>query len=596
MDSVQVDTKYANLQNYGYFTTENNITANEAFEYTNSHALQTLPEEAVSFGFDNKTYWYRFDLNSTKDAYLYVNNPVATSCELFVFQNNQLFLHEISGYNVPIKDRAINTSSLIFKIPDTEKNLVLLIKINSLNPMFTAFSFDSYENIYAENFNYMAIQIATISICLAMILYYILIYFVTKDLLNIYYCLYIAAFYCLNFILSGMLALFSVSRLLENMPILVALSIIFFDIAISLFSINFLDLDRYSKKLKKIVLYSLAVGIISIFLIPIGNGLEKFAAVGICLNCFVLIFAGLYSYVKFNNKAALIYFFATGVSISICVVYMLMSQGYFISYNFWTFNILSLGVIWDVILLSLALAYRIKHLMDQNSKLEQEKSTNEKFIAIGETIDGIAYQWRQLIEELNYVLMFLKSKLKNQDVTKEDINEAVRDQEIVLNKMLTIISSFQDSYQKDSKSRFNLKDIVKEALYQNELLAQKPSLTLINNVGDDLQISSDKNKLFEVLLILIKGSISIVQKSGVLKPEVKIDAKITNSKMVIMVDNNGAEIKSLDGMFDQDFGIDDKNYSNAELISAKRVIEDDLKGVIKIEKYKNGIRFSVIIN
>lgn len=593
MDSIQVNTKYANLQTYGYFTTKDDMNASEALEYTNKHLLQRLPNNALSLGFDNQTYWYRFDLNNTKDSYFYIGNPVATSCELFVFDSNKLISHQINGYNVPIQDREIDAFSIMFKVPNAKSNLVLLLKVQSVNPMFTAFSFDSYENIYTEDFKYLAIQIATISICFAMIIYYLLIYFITKDLINIYYCFYVAAFYCLNFILSGMLAFLSIPPLIENMPILVAISIILFDISISLFSINFLDLNKYSKKLKRVVLYSLAVAIISVLLIPVGNGLEKFAVVGIYLNCFVLIFAGLYSYFKFKNKSALIYFFATGVSIAICIVYMLMSQGYFVPYNFLTFNILSIGVIWDVILLSLALAYRIKQLMEQNSKLEQEKNTNEKFIAIGEAVDGIASQWRQLIDELNYILMFLKSKQKSKDITQEDINEAVNDQEVVLNKMLNIISGFQGTYQNDSKNKFYLKEIVSEAIHQLGLLFNEQNLSIINNVKDDLQIASDKNKLFEALLVLINSSIHFAKESEAAKSIVTIDANIKNGKMLITIDNNGAKVKSAAEIFNINT-ITSQNSN--DLLAAKRVIENDLNAIIAVEKNKNGIRFSVVIN
>lgn len=591
MDSISVSSNSANIIKYGYFTTDKNLTIDDALYYANNNLLDQLPKEAVSFGFDSKTYWYRFDINGTQDAYLNVKNPVASYCELFIFDNNKLISHQINGYGISIKDRPVKAYSLAFKIPNNQQNLVLLLKVNSVNPMFSAFSFEDKEDIYASDFKNVAIQIVAISICAAMILYYIFIFFVTKEMLNIYYCLYIATFYFLNFILSGMLAFFPLTWLIENIPLFVALSIILFDISITLFSIYFLDLNRYSKKLKKFVIYSLIISIVSVLLIPIGHGLQKFAVIGIYFNCFALLFAGLYSFVKFNNRSALIYSFATGVSILICMAYMLMTQGYLVSYDFWTFNLLSIGVIWDVVFLSLALAHRIKQLIEQNSKLEQEKSTNEKLVAIGETINSIAYQWRQLIEELNYILMFLKSKLHSQNVTQEDIKEVVRDQDVVLNKMLNIISRFQNDLHDSGNDRFYLKEVANEAMHQLELLMHESNIEITNDIADNLIIACDKNRFFEALLILMDGSIGIAQKSGVAKPVIALDAKIKNGKMEIYVSNNGSLVKSVDKLLTEQ-----ANESSANLQAAKNIITNELGGVIYAQNYKKGIKFNIVIS
>lgn len=169
-ESVEILNSPITLHKSGYFATEKDLTPQEALQQN----FNAFPEKAKSLGFRTETFWIRLDISSPlKDTptYIVFLNSVASSCELFVFKNDQIIRNEKTGYNVPIVDRPIKTLPLLFDISKDINQTTYLIKVNSINPMYLSFEIGSIDQILKHISYYFLIQIAVLAISAIMILY-----------------------------------------------------------------------------------------------------------------------------------------------------------------------------------------------------------------------------------------------------------------------------------------------------------------------------------------------------------------------------------------------------------------------------------------
>ena len=68
-----------------------------------------------------------------------------------------------------------------------------------------------------------------------------------------------------------------------------------------------------------------------------------------------------------------------------------MSQGVIFNYNLLTFHISSVGLVWDMVLLSLALAYKVRLIQKRNIEQERLLMIQSRYENIGEITGNIAH-------------------------------------------------------------------------------------------------------------------------------------------------------------------------------------------------------------
>lgn len=425
-DSVKVSHEDISLHSYGYFTTNKELSPLETLRYTEKNQLSLLPEKAKSFGFDASTYWFRFDVSTAQheDFVLAVNNLVATSCELFVFENNTLIRHEISGYSVPYELRPIRSIALRFELETQKPNITYLVKINSKNPHYTAFEFGTHEEVDKELHLLLFIVIAVFAICFVMIFYNLALFFALKESTYLFYCIYIGS-YCV-FLLSayGFLPFFHPVFASIDLGIPISISMQAMYVGLTLFTIHFLQLESYDPKLKKQLLYLLYFMLFATLLVPIGHGLEIIAVFSMVFFAFFLLYSVAKTYLK-GYKPALFYLVATGVAIICSMLFMNMNQGAGIPYTLWTFSISAFGLAWDVLFLSFAIAHRIGLLHEQNIQNERLLMLQSRQKSIGELTGNIAHQWRQPLSKIGSLLSMLEAKLKYEHIQKSEMLESI---------------------------------------------------------------------------------------------------------------------------------------------------------------------------
>ena len=587
-DSVKVSDKGITLNKYGYFTTKQKLSPLEALKYTNSHTLLQLPKQAKNFGFDNHTYWFAFDVSTTgeEDYVIAIKNPVASSCELFVFDNGKMLRHDISGYHVPIEKRAIHSLPLRFKLEENRSHITYLVKIDSKNPYYTAFEFGKKETVDKGYYILVFITIAAFSISIIMIFYNLALYFAIRDTTYLYYCFYIGSYFMFDISALGFLPILSpfFTSIALSIPIVIFLQAT--HIGLTLFTIKFLGLDKNNPKLKKQLLYILYFMLFSALLIPIHNGIEFVAIFSIAVLMFFLLYSAAKTYIK-GYKPALFYLIATGVAIIFNMLFMNMSQNGGVPYNLWTFNFMSFGLIWDTFFLSFAIAYRIRLLQEENLKNERLAMMKFRETTIGELSGNIAHQWRQPLAELGSINANVEASLKYGKIQKEELLEQISLSTTILRHLSETVNTFSKFFQNQKiNEKFSVQSEIQRCINFVADSMQDNNIEIIFNEKTDVFLTGHANEFAQVILNILLNAKDVLIMREVQNRYIKIEMRQDGDDFTILISDNGGgiKIKPIKSIFES-YVTDKQNGTGIGLFLAKTILMQKFNA--KIEAYNN---------
>jgi PAS domain-containing protein len=374
-----------------------------------SSEFQTSINQILVLPISSSATWIKFHaVNLTHEkAYLRVDNPTADTVQLFYFDpQKSSFASKIYGYNLPMEERAVKSTGIIFELPYcgskgadyylrvvSRKTIYLPISAGNINPLM--------EDVLL-NYTLDALYFGMIFV---MIFFNLIIAISFKSRSYFIYigCLVFVGlfmFYWKGYTLFWPAVL---KFFISNYSNSIAAIAIIFSI---LFAIYFLKVEDFSKKLYNYCLILIAINLPIIFFEVIGN---KFIAVNIQILVIPLISTSLiiisaYIYYK-GLKHARFYLLASGLyQISLIIfllpIYNLMPFPKFHS------HIIPIGHALDIILLAVALADRINQLRNEKEKilkgsLEQQKELNEQLLTREEDLAASENELKNANQQLH---------------------------------------------------------------------------------------------------------------------------------------------------------------------------------------------------
>jgi two-component system, sensor histidine kinase LadS len=594
-NSIEVSNPDITLHKYGYFKTDKQLTQSEAFKYTEENSLSQLPKAASSFGFDSDTYWFRFDVSTTSEEHfvLAARNLVATSCELFVFEGGKQTRHDISGYEVPPEKRPIDSIALRFYLEANKPNVTYLVKVSSKNPHYASFGFGKSSQVDKAYSILNFITTATFAMCVVMIFYNLSLFFVLKDTTYLYYCIYIGGLFALDICVLGFLPILSQSLASIDLGVLVGLFLQIEYAGLTLFTIKFLRLDQNDPKLKKRLQHMLLFTIGAAFFVPIGHGLEKIAVFAINALAMFLLYAAIKTYLR-GYKPALFYLLATGVGLVCFILFMNMNQGGGIPFGVWSFNLVSFGLIWDMIFLFLAIAHRIKLVQEEKEQALKLIAQKAKFTTIGETLSNIAHQWRQPLSEIGASTARLEFEMmRNGSVSSERIKQMIRSNKETIAGMSKTIETFQDFFHQSTDGQFEIGECIDGALTFMQGQLEHLGIKVSMYSDGKRVVDGSADEFFQALVIMLSNAKDALIENKSKNPKIDIKVLSDSDTVTLTIEDNGGGIKlpSIQEIFEPYASTKGLNGMGIGLYTAKMIIEEKMGGKISAENTKEGARF-----
>ena len=344
-------------------------------------AFKAQNKPVFSNTFTSSAFWYKFD----------VNNPTNTPLSrLIVFEPSWLDhinitivspQGETQNYNVgntlPFHNRSLD-HYLINQKHTFDKGLyTVYIQVKTRDPFIVAISMMDESTFLSEQSIYsLAIGFIYGGI-IALLIYNLFLYFGIKERYYLFYVFYLLTFLAMNASYNGYTFISITSNYPEFQNWLHSIFAYLFVLSTLLFTNSFLSLKTRHPKLYKSTNYLIYSLIMLFFFSAFWGGYHShvfFAIISVILyNSYILIVA-FYSLLQGNTSAR---FFILGIGSGLTGGFItaltLMS---FIPYSYYTYKAADFGIFFDVLLLSLALADRMKITQEDKIKAEKDATTD----------------------------------------------------------------------------------------------------------------------------------------------------------------------------------------------------------------------------
>lgn len=360
---------------------EKNLTISSIFNSNIQNKFKNYEKSKLSGETSDSAYWFEISLKNNsndKNMILDISKPQLNDLKVYVLKKGKLIKEEEEGINYPFSKREVNNRNYIFNInmpSKEEETLVFRVEAKSyLQLPAKLYTYKSF--IENEERNNLILGIYY-GIMFIMLLYNLALYFNIKDKSYLWYCFFIASFSVMQLIWDGLAYQYIWPDFVfwnsKSNPFFIILT----GAIVLKFTKEFLGVSKKLKKYRKIidVIFILElISLIFIILMPILVATEISVVVSsisviVCVIAVKLV--GLEDrsgYVYIVSWLALIF----GAALNILASYKILPI------NNITLYAPRVGVIINVVLLSMSLGDRINAITAEKVLQENQKKLLEK--------------------------------------------------------------------------------------------------------------------------------------------------------------------------------------------------------------------------
>lgn len=363
----------------------------------------------LNFGFKNSAYWLRFELHNldapSREWLLETGYPMLDHVDThFVFPDGRRELHR-NGDLVPFSARELKHRNPVVRVPlAPQERIQVFVRVQSESSLQIPLYLWRPDRLAAADHDAQIALGIYYGILLSMFLYNLLIYLSMRDVAYLYYVQYVFGWVLLQAALEGV----AFEYLWPQWPWWGNRANIFFvfftSIGISQFSRHFLNLQAHAPRLDQISKWLTVTSVVMMMcslwmpysvLVRVANGvallqvLLVLSAGGLCLRSGV-------------RQAK--YFMLAWAVLFIGTTAFVLKQFGFLPSNFVSDHGLQIGSALEVVLLSLALAHRMRALKDENVRIQREAAE-----CLEQRVQQRTMELNQALQDLNSATDQLKA-------------------------------------------------------------------------------------------------------------------------------------------------------------------------------------------
>ncbi len=269
--------------------------------------------------------------------------------------------------------------------------------------------------------------------------------------------------------------------------------------------------------------------------------------------------------------------------------------------------------------LTTTLEQRVKAEVALRLKNEQILFQQSKLAAIGETLGAIAHQWRQPLNALGLIIQNLKDAYAFGDLTKESIEQTVRNSMSQIQHMSKTIDDFRNFFQPDKeRTSFgairavgDVLELFSAQLRSNDIgcriTCQVHGITFKDPADivqcEETMVLGFRNEFEHVILNLVNNARESILENrgrghGPDQGVLSFDFHNQAGKIVIRISDNGGGIdrNSIDRIFEPYFTTKDAaKGTGLGLYMSKVIIEDHMKGTLVAANDEQGAVFTIVL-
>lgn len=535
-----------------------------------SKDFTTLDQPIPNFGQTRSIIWLKLNVtNSTlSNIYLEIGNPLVNSIQVYTIGNKGEIQSGLYGNHQKFSSRYIPVNNhLIDPHIASGESKLLYIRLESVEPLEAPISLGTIEAFYSFHHRLTLFDGIYFGFVFLMFLYNLILYFLVKDKLYLYYVFYVL---CMTMMMAHFKG-YTFEFLWPDTPQLNNYFSIIYTAGILsgiLFSINFLKTKQYNPVFYKISFVFFFMGIVSVITSLLGFPFES-NIIEMSLGtagCFYLIIIGIAAYIK-GNKTARYYI----VAFNCLIVGALATLFYYLNiipYNLFSVNAVLLGSGLELLFLSLALADKINSYKAQTTEAQKMMIAQLKENELLK--DRLNKDLESMVKERTKEL---QEKSKQVDIlvykASHDIKGPLRSivgltklGMIDLQESSKALEYMQNIYSASSKVTETVTDllnlaklkettlsfepievekIIHEIILSFENLPEYKRLNIELSVDKDLKLISDKKSIFSIIQNMIENGIKY---SDPLKEKsyLRIEVSKNTNQLIMKFEDNGIGI------------------------------------------------------
>ena len=387
--------------NISYIETSGTTTFDDILESDFENKLAN----AFALGYKKETVWFKIEIHNPaqqpKEMVLELTEMFYHTVDLYTLEDRQVHV-EKNGLNVPIDERNIKEMNPAFKLAfKPMETKVLYLKVRSTYSFFGAFELSSPDDFKKKTLIENNKYIFYFGAVLIIALYNLFIYLYLREKIYLYYLAFVFSFAVWVSLYRG-LAFYFIDREIYD---LLQLSIPLFFIMLMMFSKEVLHTDKMAPIINKMISLFIVILVLCSFLMlySLHEGYLFMNYSVIPILPFLILLA-LYATIQGSNSARLyllaMLIFFPGMGMVTCLA---LGE---IGYSNTIRNAPVVGSMFEVILFSLLLAYRInklkeKRLASKEELLKQKMTESSRlFHTVAEKTQELTRINRKLKQEL----------------------------------------------------------------------------------------------------------------------------------------------------------------------------------------------------
>ncbi len=346
-----------------------------------SNNFKPLAKPVASHLFTSSAFWYKFDVKNSENIALdrlIVFEPAWLDSVIINIVTQEGKVQRYEGGNIyPYTQRSLDHYLINFEHLFDPGISTVYIQVKTRDPFIVSVSILEKSLFLNEQLMIILLVGLIYGGIIAMLFYNLFLYFGIKERYYAYYVLYLGTYLMANASYNGytFMSLFSAHPEIQNWS--QSISIYLFVVSALLFARSFLNLVKYHPTLYKmtttVIYVILAIAIFS----PLAGGYHTHVMLSIVSITFMsayIFVISLISWKKGNRSAR--FFLLGAISGLIGAFSTSLTVMSFIPYSYWTYKASDYGIYVDVVLISLALADRMKITQEKRLIAEQEAKTD----------------------------------------------------------------------------------------------------------------------------------------------------------------------------------------------------------------------------
>jgi len=598
-----------------------------SFESIKKQNFKSLLSYTPSYGFSDVAYWLKIKLQPHENIihnhwYLKIDYPLLDYIKLYISNSkNELLLKKKSGEYESYYEREIKQRHFVFKIPfESTEALTLYLRVETTGSIQVPIELLRDIDIIESQQNSLLLIGLYYGIFIIIFIYNLILYFYTLDKNYILYLLFLSSFIMWQLSFDGI----GLEYLWTDMKWPIEHGTVFWmsfaAFTSVLFSREFLRTSYFAPRLDKVLLFFIFISFILAIFSTFANYniiIRIEVILAIVMSVFMLI-SGIVTYLN-GNKAAR--FYILGWSFFLIGSFLLALNKLDIIGDFYFMNeIQKSGSALEMLFLSWALADRIRLLqLEYNIKLKKLNFTLQKRVetalsemrkkdqilahqarlaSIGETIEQIAHQWRQPLNNLALINQDIYFKKHLGTLDDESFESAHSKTDENLQFMSRTIDDFRDFFNTDEDDELTTCKpslIIEHALVLSEASLRYSKIDIEVECIAEKEIRIKKNEMTQVFINLIKNSTDAMRIKNIDHGWIKIKINsIENENSITFEDNaGGIEAILLPKIFDAYVSTKKGDGGTGIGLYMSKLIIEKYGGTLSAENMQDGVQFKM---